>query len=68
VVLVSREPVLVRLLVVVRVGRDVHDDGLGLADVLESVPDVGRDLDELFVVLAEEELVHDALRGYIVVM
>jgi hypothetical protein len=36
---------------------------LGVADVLEAMPDVGRDLDELLVVLAEEELVHDALRG-----
>src|SRR5436190_10414980 len=60
---------LVGVLVVVRLGRAVDEDGVGRADVLHGVPDAGRDHQVGAIVLAEVQLVqHSACRRALAVV
>ena len=58
-VVVERQPVLVRIVVLVRLRRQVDERALALADVLDRVVHAGRDAHQRAVVLAEVEDVQD---------
>src|SRR3954447_12316172 len=61
-IVLEGQPVFVRILVVIRLSRHIDKDGLGVADVLQSVVDATRDDDQGAISLADREDVQHFVR------
>jgi hypothetical protein len=62
-VVLERQPVFVRAFVVVRLGGHVHEERLGLADVLHAVEDAVRDHQQCAVPFGHCKYIEHAIRG-----